>query len=457
MWSRSIIRKPINPTLVACGAFAVFIIVAIVTRRCLYADGSYYFLEVLKTGSFTAIINCRSFANYLFELPVVASLSLGIHGIAGLAILYGVGCFCAWPVAMLLCYLPAPRHFWIVMLACAAGYLNAAFVAVGEHIVAHAFFWPALFAILYVRPLTPFAAVTLLGSTILLMRSYESMLFLGPLLIALVIWRMMRDRENLWRQAVLTAAIVFLVAATFIALGGVEHPNPINYNGFKHGPITELHNPTWTLQMSVLWTVIMLLSLYSRAAKFLRSPVGLILTISIVLFWGAWPLLAPRQLDPESQYECRFLELLVPLVLAPVAVALAVRPKWFATQIPDLTRLAAMMLVAQSLWQISATHQWQRYIADWQRMLGSGVDGPIVISNNDDFGKFDHLYFTWANPCLSLMLGPTHVQTIIMPSQPGGWMPFNPFNPKSLPNLKRYRVDYSEYIEALRQQKLIQR
>lgn len=211
-----------------------------------------------------------------------------------------------------------------------------------------------------------------------------------------------------------------------------------------------------TLQMTVLWAVIMLSALYSPVAKFLGSHIGLILTTLIVLFWGAWPLLAPRQLDPESQYECRFLDLLAPLVLTPVAVILAVKPKWLAARIPDLTRLAAMMLVAQSLWQISATHQWQRYIAVWKHILPN-EDGPIRLSNNDDFGKFDHLCFTWANPCMSLTLGPRRVQSIIMPTQPPGWMPFNPFNPKSLPDLKRYGVDYSDYIEALKRQGLIQR
>jgi hypothetical protein len=457
MWFRSFITKSINPTLIACGAFAVFIVFAVVTRRCLLADGSYCMVRVLETGHFVPIVACRSFAAYVYQLPLIIALKLRMTGIPWLSLVFGIGCFWVWPVAMVLCYLLAPRHFWLVMFACAAGYLNAAFVAVGEHIMAHAIFWPALFAILYVRPLTPFASAALLGSSILLMRSYESMLFLGPLLIALVIWRMISERENLWRQMVLAAAVVFLAAATDIALGGVEHPNPINYYGFKHGPMVELQTPTWTLQMTVLWTVIMLLSMYSRAAKVLRSPAGLFLTGLIVLFWGAWPLLAPRQLDPASQYECRFLDLLVPLLLAPVAVALAVKSKWLATQLPDLTRLAAMMLVAQSLWQISATREWQGYIGIWERVLASGVDGPIRISPNDDFGKFDHLYFTWANPCLSLMLGPQHVQAIILPSQPTGWMPFNPFNPKSLPDLKQYGVDYSEYIASLRRQKLIQR
>src|SRR5215469_9598291 len=178
-----LVQGRFNPTLIACGFFALFILFAILTARCLYADGSYYFLRVLETGRFTEMIGCRNFAAYLFQLPVVLALALGINSLPCLTILFGIGCFSAWPLAMFSCYQMAPRHFWLVMLACAVGYLNAAFMAVGEHIVAHAFFWPALFAILFARPLTPFAAISLLTCSIVLMRSYESMLFLGPVLV----------------------------------------------------------------------------------------------------------------------------------------------------------------------------------------------------------------------------------------------------------------------------------
>jgi len=147
--------KSLTLTGVACVVFAAFIVFAIGTVRCLYADGSYYFLRVLEAGTFTEMISSRSYAAYLFQLPVVIAIKLGITHIYWLTLAFGVGCFGSWPISLLFCYRLAPRHFWLVMLACAAGYLNTAFMVVGEHIVAHAFFWPVLFAILFVRPLNP--------------------------------------------------------------------------------------------------------------------------------------------------------------------------------------------------------------------------------------------------------------------------------------------------------------
>ena len=235
-------------TVFACVVFGLSILFAIISRRCLYADGSYYLLRVLVAGNFTEMISCRSFAAYLFQLPVVVAFNLGITNLHWLTLAFGVGCFSAWPVAMYLCHRMARQHFWLVMLACAAGYLNAAFMAVGEHIVAHAFFWPALFAVLFVRPLTPSAAVILLGSAGLLLRSYESLLFLGPPMAGLLVWRLIFVKDKHWQKALLATTALLFAAATWIALGGVLHPDsPANYGGFKRGILAELEHPTWTL------------------------------------------------------------------------------------------------------------------------------------------------------------------------------------------------------------------
>jgi hypothetical protein len=99
-----------------------------------------------------------------------------------LQIAFGLGCFWVWPIAMAICHRLAPKHFWLVVLACGTGCLNTEFVAVGQHIFTHALFWPVCFAIIFVRPLTPFAAAVLLGAAIILLKSYETMIFFGPAL-----------------------------------------------------------------------------------------------------------------------------------------------------------------------------------------------------------------------------------------------------------------------------------
>jgi hypothetical protein len=447
--SEPLIERRFSPTFIACGFFTLFIVFAVLSARCLYADGSYYFLEVLKAGNFTGMITSRSYAAYLFQFPVVIALALGINSIPCLTFLFGIGCFCAWPLAMFVCYRMAPGHFWLVMLACAAGYLNAAFMAVGEHIVAHAFFWPVVFAILFVRPLTPFAAVSLLGSSIMLIRSYESMLFLGPILIGLLAWRMVSDREQPWRKAVMGAAMVFIALAIYIAWLGIKYPNaenPYGLESFKQGFFREIEYPAWTVKLSLLWAGLMIVAMVPAIAAGLKRPAGITFSILVVLIWGLYPIFEPQNLHPTEQYACRFLDLLVPLALTPVAVLLIFRPQWLATKIPDLVRLSAVMLVAQSLWQLSATYQWNRHISSWKSMLASG-SGPLRPFGDTGFNA---PALSWANPCVSLMIGPTRVRSIIMPAHAIPWQPFDPLKPQTFPDLKRYGFTYTDYIAGLK-------
>src|SRR5690242_9261783 len=195
---------------VACVVFIASLVFAVIAARSLYDDGCYYFLRVLQAGGFTEMLFSRGHAAYLFELPVVIALKLGITSIPQLQIAFGIGCFIAWPLAMGMCYLLAPKHFWLVVLACGAGYLNAAFVAVGEHVVAHAFFWPVCFVLLFVRPMTPVAAGMLLLSAVMLLHSYESMLFIGPVLAWLAFRRAAVAEEKSWPRIVLLLAAFLL-------------------------------------------------------------------------------------------------------------------------------------------------------------------------------------------------------------------------------------------------------
>jgi hypothetical protein len=46
---------------------------------------------------------------------------------------------------------------------------------------------------------------------------------------------------------------------------------------------------------------------------------------------------------------------------------------------------------------------------------------------------------------------------MIMPDHVEPWQPFDPFKPKSFPDLSRYGVDYTDYVNALNREKLIRK
>jgi hypothetical protein len=82
---------------------------------------------------------------------------MGVTNFAWLRLAFGLGCFLPWPIALAACYWISPKNFWLAAAGCAIGYLNTAFMPVGEHILTHALFWPSLFVILFARPLKPAA------------------------------------------------------------------------------------------------------------------------------------------------------------------------------------------------------------------------------------------------------------------------------------------------------------
>jgi hypothetical protein len=455
----------------ACLIFAAWIVAAIFSSRCLYADGAHEFVRVLQARGFVSFMWSRHFAFYIYEFPLVLAIKLGVTNLAWLRLAFGLGCFLPWPLAMVCCRWISPRHFWLVALGCAAGCLNAAFMAVGEHILAHALFWPPLFAILFARPLKPMAAVILLASAVGMLFSYESQLFLCAPLALLALWRSWREKSDgsgrIW--VVFLAAAALFLAGVAIGLCAVLMPElPRNFTGFKAGTLEIWTHPGWTLAWTIVWAGLMLAACFSeRVWHILSGKGGFYLLFAAVAVWGAWPLLAPDRLDNGVQYDNRALNLLVPLALLPVALILRFRPQWLEFRRERLVPLVAAMFIAQSLWQISATANWCCDVV-WMREILAAKSGIVKVRSTAlavDGMEGRELYrdamggrFDWVWPCLSISLAPNQKINCLICSEvyldPGirrqFWQPFDPLKPETLPNLERYGLDFSGYTDAVR-------
>src|SRR6266568_4767297 len=80
-------------TRLACWTFAIFIVLAIFTSRCLYADGAHEFIRVLQAGTFVELVWVRGFAFDLFESFLVIAIKLGVTDPYVLRLAFGLGCF----------------------------------------------------------------------------------------------------------------------------------------------------------------------------------------------------------------------------------------------------------------------------------------------------------------------------------------------------------------------------
>jgi hypothetical protein len=451
----------------ACWTFAVSVIFEIISSRCLYADGAHEFIRVLEAQGFVALMWSRHFAFYIFEFPLVLAIKMGVTNFAWLRLAFGLGCFLPWPIALAACYWISPKNFWLAAASCAAGYLNTAFMAVGEHILAHALFWPSLFVILFARPLKPAAIAILLISATGMLFSYESQLFLCIPLALLALWRA-REENNRWGWTVFLVAAALFIAGITVGLCGVLMPElQANFSGFKAGSLAMFENMGWTLSWTVGWIALTLAAFFSESFwRLVSSKPAIYLLLVFLLVWGAWPFLAPNRWDNGVQYDNRAMDMLAPLGLLPITLILRFRPQWIEFKRKRLEQLVAALWIAQSLWQISATLHWYQNVI-WMRQILASHHGIIPLRStmlaadgmeghelrqNAMGGRFD-----WTWPCLSLSLSPhPEISSFICSEvfldpaiREHYWQPFDPLIPKTLPDLQHYGIDYSDYIAAI--------
>jgi hypothetical protein len=302
--------------------------------------------------------------------------------------------------------------------------------------------------------------------------SYESQLFLGVPLASLAIWRAWREKAAAagWTWVVFLLAAALFVAAIIIGLCAVLMPEtPRNFAGFRSGTLGIFAKPGWTLTWTMIWAGLMLAVCCSEKFwRFAGGRVGFYFLFTAAAVWGTWPLLAPDQLNNGTQYDNRALDLFIPLALLPVAWMLRFRPQWLEFRRDRLVPLVAVMFMAQSLWQISAAVNWYRDVV-WMREILAAKSGIVrarstalvvdgmegrELYRNAMGGRFD-----WVWPCLSISLSPDRqIKSLIVSDvfldetiRRNYWQPFDPLEPRTLPHLEHYGIDFSNYIAALPQ------
>jgi hypothetical protein len=464
-------RRESNLMPIACFIFGLWIVASIFSSHCLYADGAYEFVRVLEAQNFVAFMWSRHFAVYIYEFPLVLAIKLGVTSLAWLRLAFGLGCFLPWPVALFCCWRISPKNFWLAVAGCGMGYLNVAFLAVSEHILAHALFWPSLFAILFARPLNFFATVVLLASATGMLFSYESQAILCIPLALLALWRAWHEKKSGhgWSWVVFLLASALFFADITVGWCGVFMPElPANLGGFKTSTLHILGHLGWTFSWTVAWAgLVFLVASSEKLARIVSHKTGYYLLAVLFVIWGTWPLMAPDELDNGIQYDNRVLDLLIPIALLPVALILRFQPRWIERKQNRLVQLTAALLIAQSVWQIIATVCWYQDVLLLRSILASNrgiipLHSTILPAHKMEGGEPQNAIggrFDWNWPCLSVSLAPTPKINSLVCSEiflnPTlrrlCWQPFDPLKAKTLPRLEHYDINFNGYITALQE------
>jgi hypothetical protein len=197
---------------------------ATVTCRGLFWDGSSFLVNILDHGRFHDFYVARAHVDWVTQVPVLLLSELGVRDTRLLAMAYSAALF-GLPTALYHLALARVRHdavlLAIVIAAVVVVYLPTSFFIIGEYNATFAAVTAGMAVTLTAREnrLGDAALLCVLG--VFCVRSYEAMVYLGPLLAAAIVWSRRNDTDGATRVLAGIAALAFgagaVVAAATIA------------------------------------------------------------------------------------------------------------------------------------------------------------------------------------------------------------------------------------------------
>ncbi len=375
--------------------------------RSLHADGAYYLWFMVQHQCFFTYPD-RVFAQVLTQLPPVLAMWLGVDYVPALVILQGIGLTvlttAVWAAALTV--LHRHRLFWTMAVAFAVTYLNSGFMSVGEFNLAYALV--ALCAAILLCD-SPRGAhwVALVASAVILLRSYESLVFLGPLLAGLVVLALRRPlfRSSRIITVVLWCAGGLFALATVLSGWSIVFPRDVTNRQTASdviGPL--LRDPQFVVSSLIALAFVLAAALLRGRAR--GALLGLLgLACLVILLPGLWA-------RPGLHYDTRVLVGGVLFVLILAGVLLHRR----APEQPTSGWVVAVaLLVALSVPFVAQTVGYARWLATFQDVLADNR-GPVLLQNTLLIGESSLYAWSWTHPYLSVLLRPADSDVIVQPA-----------------------------------------
>jgi len=449
--------------LLAC-YFAGFVVLAILSRRGLVADGAGYFTAILQTRAVFSPEVSRWMANLLTQWPVLAALRLGVTDLAALGYLHSFGLYYLAAVTLGWSWilLPAERKSLMVLplLGVILGWMGSCYDELSQGQVLALWFWPAFFALAFGNLKTIRGAANIILLVIPTILMHEAMCFLGPILAFLALSRAFGERDRAARCIWIFLGL-WLIAGSALALYFTLVPlNAGDRQGFITG-IVRFHfiywaprsvNPPVVVAVATIFTVLFCCRHEHWARRLL--PAWLPGFVLLLLAAALAPILDARDFAPDLQSDARSWVVGVPLML--VLALIAYNSGWLAissTVRPMLSVVVALAAASQITWQVGATFRWREFLDEFRQELAMHQG---FVPYETAFGSgttaqapaYRILSTRWTFTGLSIALAPGgQVATIVGNPDPVGWQAFDPTNPAELPHIAG--VDYSRYVKAL--------
>lgn len=424
---------------------------ATIACRGLFWDGSPFMANILDLGQVHDFYTARAHVDWVTQLPLLLLSELGVRDTRLLAMVYSAALF-GLPTGLYHLALARVKHdavlLGIVIAVVAAVYLPTSFFIIGEYNATFAAAVVVMALTLTPGPRRLGDAVLLCLLGILCVRSYETMVYLGPLLAAAIVWSMRPD-DDPWVRGLMVVAAVAFVAAAIVGLVAIvdywNHPHfqkvramsfdfwqnqqfIIPVIGLAISAAVALLRPSWlrgsgpaviigiaatALALSPWYRLVYQHSiLYPPAHYLARQAAGIVLAVLLVCMWlhVAW-----RQRPPEVFTILRLPAVSRRLVLAMTALLLA-------AAVPDV--------VLTGLWSDYLGRM--RTVVDTREGAIRARDLPLLEWPDKLFAQ------DWSLPAMSALVSRTPGRAYVLADK--DYLSNPPFDPAcgTLPHLRGY-------------------
>ncbi len=199
------------------------------TCRGLFVDGSAFLVEIVRREWFFRFYPPRIYAMVAGQIPVMTAVTLGVTDLHWLARLLSLGLFGLPTVFYHLALHRAkgdPILMATVIASIASIFMTTGFFIVGEYNTAFAITLLVAVRLVTAERLTPVDGIFLAVVAAFATRTYEVMLYLGPLLTAMILWALYRAPSRPIATTVLhLLAAAFFLKAMVVAVNSLLYPH----------------------------------------------------------------------------------------------------------------------------------------------------------------------------------------------------------------------------------------
>lgn len=448
---------------------------AALSLQGLHADGAYYLLKILLDHNFTFAWEIpRTSSHILQQWLTLSALHLGQLDTATLARIHGATMILT-PIALIgLSYLFLPRDWKQLFVFPVFYYLSAlmasVFSPIGEAQLASAYFWPLLYAILFVAP-RPGGRVLLVAMILPIFFFHESYVLIAPLLVLAALLRLIRSEDQSDRRFFAILALL-LVAVIIVVLLFVIMPKSDEYAARSASYLETIRSLAFLHQygsfnlpalLGIFAGVVLCIAAIPMITSSPKTQWVLLITMALAAFATVLaPMLSEGALSAKLQFDARsYGPVLIPVLVLVLAFASFYRQA--ARRYLRSRFIAAILLLlalGQVGWHAIATTQWRAYLDDFRAILDGhqgliGHEQALATLQPHARARFEKMSWVWTYPTMSILLAPDG-RILSMIANPirkdSRWQPFDPetLTPTLLAS---DRFDFSAYLASLEMRK----